>query len=195
MHLADPPSHIASSWRSRTLHLYRCSVLILIAVLVHQRHASRIPPTVKPDELKDFFPTGTQLKESEAPNLGVAVFDAKDERVGRVMLTLPACKNIIGYSGNTDALIAMDEDDRILGVAIRSSEDTARYVDDVAQNRLFLKSWDGMSMRKAVKLGVDGAGIDGVSGATATSRAVARSVAQRLALAQGQPPPRTPHPL
>ncbi|MEI7906751.1 MAG: ABC transporter permease, partial [Bacteroidota bacterium] len=42
---------------------------------------------------------------------------------------------------------------------------------------------------KAAKLDLGGAGIDVVSGATATSRAIVRSVAHRLALAQGQPAP------
>jgi hypothetical protein len=106
-----------------------------------------------------------------------------------VLPTLPDCTRIIGYSGNSDALIALDGDDRILGVAIRSSEDTARYVDDVRHDRTFLKRWDGMSLRKASRLAADGSGVDGVSGATATSRAVSQSVALRLALAQGQPPP------
>jgi hypothetical protein len=117
---------------------------------------------------------------------GFEVLDKAHEKIGTVVRTMPECRKITGYSGNTDVLIALDEDRRILGVHVRSSEDTKRYVSEVTGDLKFLHTWDGMSAKKAAALNFEKAGLDGVTGASATSRAIERSVARRLGLVLGQ---------
>jgi len=80
----------------------------------------------------------------------------------------------------------LDSNWKILGLKIHASDDTKDYVDNVALDRRFLKKWNGMTWDAAAALDLKAAGIEGVSGATMTSMAIARSVKARLQLGAGE---------
>jgi polyferredoxin len=86
----------------------------------------------------------------------------------------------------TDALIILDPDWKILGLKVHSSEDTGEYVDNVVLDRRFLKKWNGMTWQAAANLDLKEEGIEGVSGATMTSLAIAQSVKARLQMSAGE---------
>jgi hypothetical protein len=86
----------------------------------------------------------------------------------------------------TDLLVVLDPDWKILGLKVHASEDTQEYVDNVVVDRRFLKKWNNMTWGAAAALDLDEAGIEGVSGATMTSMAMARSVKARLQMSAGE---------
>lgn len=169
--------------RPALLQLYRLAVLAAIAwlvrdVAVHQRSHGDAP--VEVTEVRGFFPEAARLRPDSSERDGLFVLDREGRELGYVVRTQPRCQDIIGYCGVTDTLVGLDRDWKILGLRVRSSEDTAEHLKDVVTDRKFLKKWNGMTWDQAADLDLRAAGIEGVSGSTMTSMAIARSVKARL---------------
>lgn len=169
--------------RSALLQLYRLGVVATIAwlvrdVAVKQRSHGDAPVVV--EEVRTFFPAAASLRPDDSERDGLFVLDRDGRELGYVVRTQPRCHDIIGYCGVTDTLVALGPDWRILGLSVRSSEDTKDHVRDVVTDRRFLKKWNGLTWDQAVDLDFRKAGIEGVSGATMTSMAIAHSVKARL---------------
>jgi len=167
--------------------LFRLAVLVLIAWTIrahHERLRVAGDQPVQLAEARRFLPEAAALELETSGRQGWKVRDARGGYLGYLVRTQPQCRRVLGYCGVTDALIAFDPAWRVVGVAIRSSEDTIRHVEDVIQDRSFLKTWNGMSWEKVAGLNLQKAGIEGVSGATQTSMAIAESVTRRLAMAE-----------
>ncbi len=101
--------------------------------------------------------------------------------------------DIIGYRGSTDTLVAFDPALHVAGVRVRSSQDTREHVGDVKGDPYFLKTWNGKSWDHVARTTPEQAGIEGVSGASMTSMAIAEAIMRRLQAADSaiamKPPP------
>lgn len=165
------------------LQLYRLSVVVVVVWLirdlaVRQRTHGDSPIVV--EEVRDFFPKAATLRPDDSRRDGLFILDREGRELGYVVRTQPQCRDIIGYCGPTDALILLDRDWKIVGLKVHKSWDTQDHVRDVVMDRRFLKKWNGMTWDQAADLNLKQAGIEGVSGATMTSMAIARSVKARL---------------
>ena len=132
------------------------------------------------------MPDAAALRPDSSARDGLFILDREGRELGYVVRTQPECRDIIGYCGVTDVLVILDRDWKILGLKVHSSEDTQEYVDNVVLDRRFLKKWNGMTWTAAAELDLEEAGIEGVSGATMTSMAMAQSVKARLHLTAGE---------
>jgi NosR/NirI family nitrous oxide reductase transcriptional regulator len=181
--------------KSLALQFYRFAVVVTIAglirdVAVHQRVQGDSP--VVAAEIVAFLPEAFTLRPDDSARDGLFVLDRAGRELGYVVRTQPACRDIIGYAGTTDALVVLDRDWKILGLKIHASEDTTSYLNDIALDRRFLKKWNGLTWDAAAALDLKAAGIEGVSGATMTSMAIAQSVKARLQLSRDQLAARVP---
>jgi hypothetical protein len=79
--------------------------------------------------------------------------------------------------------VAFDPALHVLGVRIRSSHDTKEHVEDVQTDRYFMKLWNGKPWDEIAGKTPEQAHIDGVSGASMTSLAMAEGIQRRLAAA------------
>ena len=95
--------------------------------------------------------------------------------LGQVLQTAPESDDIIGYSGPTNTLIALDARGRVLGLRILSSGDTTDHIAEVVGTRSFFKQFTDKKPAEMANLQVDA-----VSGATLTSSAIAEGVLRRL---------------
>ncbi len=139
----------------------------------------RFPEAITLAEVQSMFPTAAELLPDAAGR--IAVNDAAGGRLGEVIRTSPGAENVRGYSGPTEALIAINSArDKVLAVRLRSSYDTPEYVDRVRTDAEFLNSLAGRSLHDWATLDFAAAGIEGVSGATQTSFGVAEGVRRRL---------------
>lgn len=177
------------------LQLYRFALVAAIAwlvrdVAVKQRSHGDAPIVV--DEVKSFFPTAARLRPDDSARDGLFVLDRESRELGYVVRTQPRCEDIIGYCGVTDTLVALDANWKILGLKVRRSDDTPDHVKDVVTHRRFLKSWNDLTWDAAADLDHKKAGIEGVSGATMTSMAIARSVKARLQMSRDELAARPP---
>jgi hypothetical protein len=197
--IQSPPSSPATPgwhWRPLALRLYRLGIVVAIVFLIHRHHARlRIDgdAPIKLEEARPFFPTARRLETDESERRGLFVLDAAGKRVGYLLRTSPLSDKITGYSGPTDTLIALDNGMKVLGIRIRSSWDTKEHVRDVAADDYFMKTWNGKTWDEVAGLDPHAAGIEGTSGASLTSMAIANGIQQRfkqsLVLAAVPPPP------
>ena len=161
----------AQAWLAR---LWRPLALGAAAFLLHASDpAAGDPPALSLAQARAFFPEASRLKA--APDRSLLALDAFGNRVGRLVTTSPEADGIVGYSGPTNVLVALDNDDRVLGIRILSSEDTAAHVAQLKSDPAFAASFTGWTprTRPAPKL-------EGIAGSTLTAYAVAESIQQRL---------------
>ena len=181
--------------RILALQCYRLAVVVAIAWLIRDvaiRQRSHGDAPVVLEEVRTFFPSAARLRPDDSARDGLFVLDRPGRELGYVVRTQPRCHDIIGYCGVTDTLVAFDSDWRILGLQVRSSDDTKDHLRDVVTDRRFLKKWNGMTWDQAADLDLKKAGIEGVSGATMTSMAIARSVKARLQMSRDEIAARPP---
>jgi Na+-translocating ferredoxin:NAD+ oxidoreductase RnfG subunit len=171
------------------LRAYRLLIVLVLVWLVRHHHTQVLQRhlPVPLAEVAAHLPEAAALRSDPSSRGGVWVEDRSGTVVGYAARTMPRSRDIIGYAGTTDLLVVLDESWRVLGVTLRSSEDTQRYVEEVARDLNFLRTWTGMTAAKASQLRLGESGFDAVAGATPTSRAVARSVARTLSDVSQQP--------
>lgn len=138
-------------------------------------------------EVKVFLKEAHRLRVDPGPRAGLEVIDANGQKIGYALRTMPESREITGYSGPSDVLVVLDAQEKGVGIAIRHSYDTPSHVEDVRMDFLFMEKWNNRSWEEIAKITDLGeAGIYGVSGATRTSEAVAKSITHRLAVAEGR---------
>ena len=158
-------------------------------------HSYRFPEPLTLADAKRFFPQAAALTARTDRSGAYAVRDAGGRQLGSLARTSPAGDNLIGFQGPTDTLLALDPADRVLGIAVRKSYETEMYVGWVTDDPQFMQSFNGQSLDELAELDLRAAGVEGVSGATMTSQAMARGLvapAGRLhKVAAAAPRPRT----
>ena len=178
------------SRRTIALQGYRLAVLLVLVWLVRTHHArfrAEGDRPVRVEEVRGWFTNAHDLRLDGDGQRGFIVQDAEGRPIGSVVRTLPHAEKFLGYCGVTDTLVALGPDQRVLGFTIRWSEDTKTHVADVLADRHFKKTWNGMSWEEVATMNLKKAGVEGVSGATMTSLAVAEGVVHRFRLAEGEP--------
>jgi NosR/NirI family transcriptional regulator, nitrous oxide reductase regulator len=176
------------------LQLYRVAILVAIAWILRDHTVRLLVQSMRPlslDEVRQVFPAANKLVEDAGPRKGWDVLGFRGEKIGYVLHTAPVSDSIVGYRGWTNTLIAFSPEMRVLGVRIRSSQDTVDHVSDVKGDPYFLKTWNGKSWDEVAGRTPEQAGIEGVSGATMTSMALAEGIVRRLRaadVAAAQPP-------
>src|SRR5688572_12268559 len=179
----------APNVKQLALQLYRLAVVVVVAWMIRDlavRQRTHGDSPIRVEEVKGFLPDAALLRPDSSERDGLFVLDRESRELGYVVRTQPQCRDIIGYCGVTDLLVVLDPAWKILGLKVHESEDTREYVDNVVLDRRFLKKWNGMAWQNAAELDLAAAGIEGVSGATMTSMAMARSVKARLQMSAGE---------
>lgn len=135
-----------------------------------ERPSLVFPDALKVDEVLDWFPEAETIAESG----GVGqVFDDDGALLGRVMRTGALSDDVVGYQGPTELLLKLAEGDDVESIRLRSSYDNQPYVRYVKVERGYWALFEGQSLAELSKLDPQQARIEGVSGATMTSLAVA----------------------
>ncbi len=172
-------------WARRAgLQLYRALALAAIASTLrfhHVRVQTEGDTPITLGEIKPIYPEAAALWPDASERRGLWVKDGRGRNLGYVLSTLPDAAKLIGYRGWTDTLVAFDPALHVIGVKLRSSQDTREHVEDVRDDRYFMKTWNGKSWDEIARIAPEKAGIDGVSGATITSMTLADGIQQRLA--------------
>ncbi len=175
--------------RAALLQLYRLGVLLAVAWLIRAHHLRlRVEGDrpVRVEEVAGWFTNAAGLQLDLTARGGFHVLDKAGAELGYLIRTLPHADRTIGYCGITDTLVALDLNGRVLGFKIRHSEDTKTHVGDVMADRHFRKTFNQMTWDQVAGMDLKQAGVEGVSGATMTSLAVAEGIVHRFRVAQGE---------
>ena len=166
------PSPRVSAWLVKG---WRLAALLLAALLLQ-----RTTPVTESaltrlglDDAKAFFPGAKRLKSG--PSQTLLVQDQHGNRLGRLVTTSPDADSILGYAGPSNVLVALDNQDKVVGTRILASEDTPEHVDTLRGNAAFEKAFKDWrpTTQPAPKL-------DGYAGSTLTAYAITESIQKRL---------------
>lgn len=175
--------------RLALLQLYRLGVLVAIAWVVRVHHLQlRVQgdAPVQLGEVTGWFANAVAVQLDPGARGGLQVLGRGGAALGYVIRTQPDAAHIIGYCGITDTLVALDAGGRVIGFRIRKSEDTKTHVGDVMADRHFKQTWNALTWEEVAAMDLKQAGVEGVSGATMTSLAVAQGIVHRFRVAQGE---------
>ncbi len=146
----------------------------------------RFPEPVTMEEVRSLFPAAASWDGRKAS-------DASGKLLGQVLRTSPASDQVRGHAGPAESLIALDPDGvSVREVRLRKSYDTVDYTDQVREDRFYLAGFAGRTLAQLAAMDYSRQGIEGVSGATETSYAVAEGLKRRAAMelaAKPEPPP------
>ncbi|WP_395741956.1 FMN-binding protein [Prosthecobacter sp.] len=163
-----------SRWKPHALRLWRVALLALAVLAIRRTHPPAAAVSLTPDRIHDFFTAAASLTPANSSGMQT-VKDTSGITLGHVMQTSPEADDIIGYSGPTNTLIALDSRGHVLGLRILSSGDTTDHLAEVVRHRSFFKQFTG---KKAADLAT--LQPHAVTGATLTSSAIAEGVLRRL---------------
>jgi len=158
-----------------TPRLFRLAILAAVAGLLYAAAIRPRPPdNVSLAAAKTFFPKAERLSAGDPRLGGQTVLDEHGRTLGLVLTTSPHTDDIIGYAGPSNLLIALDASQRVIGVQLLASGDTQAHVDEVRKSDSFWKQFAGASPA------AEPPKVEGVSGSTLTSLAMAEAIERRL---------------
>ena len=136
----------------------------------------RFPDPPSPDAVKQIFEAANQLTEESIDGSCFRVADRDGMIIGSILRTSPAADTTIGYQGPTETLVGFDTAGRTVGIAVGSSFDNEPYVGYVRDDSYFRSRFDDLDLDGLAEFDLAEQQIEGVSGATMTSMAVAEGV-------------------
>lgn len=151
------------------------------------RKSLRFSNPLSVDSLGRWFESVTDVRDEVAFPFLVECLDESGIKVGLVVRTGPLNDTVIGYQGPTEVILqversapdsAGDPGDALIVVdaMLGESFDNQPYVNYVKQERSFWKRFRNRSVESLAAMDFDAEMIDGVSGATMTSMAVAETI-------------------
>ncbi len=150
----------------------------IVARLGGSRRAFRFPIPPMATDVAGLFPEAVAVVSERTFVEGMSgplyqVLDRTGQVLGTLLRSSPAADNLIGYQGPTDTLIGLDLQQRVVGIAVGMSYDNEPYVTYVRADPHFTTLFNDRLLPELAQLDLQREPIEGVSGATMTSQAVA----------------------
>lgn len=194
-HLSRPETAQVDAVSGATLTSLSIAESVALRLTGERPTSLKFPDELRIEEIKDVFQSGEKLAPSDKLPGFADVLHEKGMRQGRVLRTSPAADNITGYQGPTDTLIIFDDeygrDPQVIGIRLRHSFDNedpdnpgSDYVGYVRQDEYFLNLFNGKTLAELASMDLFGEQVEGVSGATMTSMAVAEGIVAAAKSAQ-----------
>lgn len=142
---------------------------------------SKFPLPLTVSDVQQLFPLAEQLTQDESISSLWHVHDSAGQPIGSVLRTSPSGDEIIGFQGPTEARIGIRLDGTLTGIAVGSTFDNEPYVTYVREDDYFRSLFARYQLNELAALDLQAAGVEGVSGATMTSLAIARSLVKAAA--------------
>ena len=138
----------------------------------------KFPGPIALADVQAIFPKAEKLVTDPGDPATALVRGPGDEPLGWVLRTSPAADNVIGYQGPSDVLLGFDPHGKVVALAVAKSYDNEPYVRYVKDDDGFRTLFAGKSLEEMAGLDVK-ADVEGVTGATMTSQAIAPGARRR----------------
>ena len=169
------------------VHGTRVVTLILLLIGLHrladmrsEQTGQSAPVTIDLQTAMTVVPEVASIQPIESDPSAYRLLDADGDQLSIVTQTSPQSDAIVGYAGPSNLLIVMDDDLVVQSVRLLRCPDTADHLQMVENNQNFWQQFAGWKWGETANVAVDG-----VTGATLTSLAIAEAVAWRLSHAPG----------
>ncbi len=143
----------------------------------------RFPEPMTVADIQSLYPDAQKLVPSKIYKPGWEVLDENITLLGFILSTSPESDDVVGYQGPTETLIAMTADATVSRIHVRKSFDNQPYVSYLNEDWSWPELFKDLTLDEVAHYDLEANGVEGVSGATFTSMAVARGVirtAQRV---------------
>jgi len=136
----------------------------------------RFPEPLTVADATPLFPHASRVQQDDTYSSLLIVYDKENIILGTLLRTSPAADSSIGYQGPTDCLIAFNLQQQVTGIHLGETYDNEEYVSYIRKDNHFLTLFNTLSSPELAELNLEEAEVEGVSGATMTSMAVARGL-------------------
>lgn len=144
-----------------------CMTLFAQGEMQGEQHQQQTFKSESPLQIvKKVYPTTTKIVKIN--NVWNKAVDKKGKLLGYVLNSTEYTKNVRGFRGPVPVLVITDKNQKIRKVAALSNQETPRYLSKAAS---VLNKWNGKTIQNAKT-----AQVDGVTGATFTSKAIIKNV-------------------
>ncbi len=156
------------------------SVRFRVALLSHEGASPpkltslKFPEPPRLEDVRLLYDTAAKVEPDPVSTVIWKILNAENKEIGSLLRASPAADNNVGFQGPTDVLIGIDAQGLVAGIAVGVSYDNEPYVGYVREDEYFRKLFNGRDLQALAA--IDGNVVEGVSGATMTSQAVARSM-------------------
>ena len=141
-----------------------------------EKQASRFPNPIQIEEVQEHIPAASQLIPSVTHPSLLEILDINGTKLGQTGRSSPHADQIIGYQGPVDSLLVFDTNDSLTGMKIRSSFENEPYADYPNDDAYFASLFTGRSISQLADMNLTEEEVEGVSGATMTSMAMAEGI-------------------
>ena len=141
-----------------------------------EKQASRFPNPIRIEEVTEHFPSASELIPSSTHPSLLYILDANGSKLGQVGRSSPHADQIIGYQGPVDSLLIMESNGTLKAMSIRSSFENQPYADYPNDDAYFASLFTGRSIPQLADMNLTEEEVEGVSGATMTSMAMAEGI-------------------
>ena len=141
-----------------------------------EKQASRFPNPIRIEEVTEHFPSASELIPSATHPALLDILDANGSKLGQVGRSSPHADQIIGYQGPVDSLLILQSNGTLKAMSIRSSFENQPYADYPNDDAYFASLFTGRSIPQLADMNLTEEEVEGVSGATMTSMAMAEGI-------------------
>ena len=136
----------------------------------------RFPDDLAREDLKLVFDDVTNLQIRPLSSVTADVVGAGDSVIGQLIRTGPLVDSIAGYQGPSELIVAINSDGTTSRLALRRTFDNQPYAGYLNEETYFWKVFQQKTIEQLRTLDLEAEQVEGVSGATMTSMAVAETV-------------------
>ena len=155
----------------------------MLAALISGLHtisAKQVPLADKPPAfdlatIQRTLPSAAEVRAHPSGSALWEVLDREQQTLAFIATTLPQADHIVGYAGPNNVLLVLDDQQHVTHAQLLTSSDTDGHVSRVRESPEFWQQFVGWQTGTA-----PGKRLDGVSGATLTSLAIAEAISIRL---------------
>ncbi len=141
-----------------------------------EKQASRFPNPIQIEEVLEHIPAASELIPSATHPSLLEILDIDGTKLGQVGRSSPYSDQIIGYQGPVDSLLVFDVNGSLTGMKIRSSFENEPYAEYPNDDAYFASLFTGRTISQLADMNLTEEEVEGVSGATMTSMAMAEGI-------------------
>ncbi|MEZ6125009.1 MAG: 2-phosphosulfolactate phosphatase [Planctomycetaceae bacterium] len=154
-----------------------------------EKSSLRFPDVLNADDLKLIFDQPEQFIVQPVTAVEALVKTPDGVITGRLVRTGPLVDSVPGYQGPSEVLIYLDRNSIVQKVALRRTWDNQPYAGYLNEDTWFWKVFQNRTLPEIRALDLEAEQVEGVSGATMTSLAVARTLVEAAEKYAQQSPP------